>query len=186
MVSTLSSAEWLVETSKWSSRGWTYQEGLLSKRRLIFTDQQIIWECNSMHSTESLALPLYAMHTKNKERYKVTVPHGPFHYKTPGCQPWAVMSYVAPYNNKHLTFPEDQLNAIQGIFRKFSRSAHPLHQFMGVPILPAVAAFKNNTSHHRIARTPTEGFLIGLSWYHSEPGERRPHFPSWSWAGWTG
>ena len=28
-----------VSKSKWATRGWTYQEGILSKRRLIFTDE---------------------------------------------------------------------------------------------------------------------------------------------------
>lgn len=31
-----------IETSIWSTRGWTYQEGLLSRRRLIFTDDWAI------------------------------------------------------------------------------------------------------------------------------------------------
>lgn len=31
-----------IETSVWSTRGWTYQEGLLSRRRLIFTDDWAI------------------------------------------------------------------------------------------------------------------------------------------------
>lgn len=31
-----------IETSAWSTRGWTYQEGLLSRRRLIFTDDWAI------------------------------------------------------------------------------------------------------------------------------------------------
>lgn len=34
-----------IETSAWSTRGWTYQEGLLSPRRLIFTDDSAILHC---------------------------------------------------------------------------------------------------------------------------------------------
>jgi hypothetical protein len=35
IASTLPHPKWLVKSSKWATRGWTYQEGLLSKRRLI-------------------------------------------------------------------------------------------------------------------------------------------------------
>jgi hypothetical protein len=44
--------------SKWNSRGWTYQEALLSRRRLVFTDSQIYFQCRAMHCPESLSFPL--------------------------------------------------------------------------------------------------------------------------------
>ncbi|KAF8554824.1 HET-domain-containing protein, partial [Imleria badia] len=33
--------------SPWATRAWTYQEGLLSPRRLFFTNHQVYFECNS-------------------------------------------------------------------------------------------------------------------------------------------
>ncbi|KAF4629178.1 hypothetical protein G7Y89_g8964 [Cudoniella acicularis] len=47
-----------VGKSKWVTRGWTYQEGILSKRRLIFTDEQIFFKCNGMKYAESQVQPL--------------------------------------------------------------------------------------------------------------------------------
>ncbi|KAF4604244.1 hypothetical protein EYR40_001425 [Pleurotus pulmonarius] len=35
----------LLTQSIWGKRGWTYQEGILSRRRLFFTDQQVYFEC---------------------------------------------------------------------------------------------------------------------------------------------
>jgi hypothetical protein len=96
------------------------------------------------------------------------------------------MSYVAEYNERQLSFPEDTVNAMQGIFQVFAKSQRPLYQFMGVPILPPVAAFHGGTSYKSVPRNPEQCFLIGLSRYHLKPGERRPFFPSWSWAGWIG
>ncbi len=37
-----------------------------------------------------------------------------------------------------------------------------------------------------IQPTPKECFLVGLTWYHSASGMRKPCFPSWTWAGWNG
>ncbi|KAH8647191.1 hypothetical protein BX600DRAFT_555450 [Xylariales sp. PMI_506] len=44
--------------SKWSTRGWTYQEGILSKRLLIFTESQIIFECAAVRLYENIPLDL--------------------------------------------------------------------------------------------------------------------------------
>ena len=54
LVSTLPSPKLAIKSSKWATRGWTYQEGLLSKRRLFFTNEQVFYECNGMHCMESL------------------------------------------------------------------------------------------------------------------------------------
>jgi hypothetical protein len=43
--------------SKWNSRAWVYQEAALSQRRLIFTDEEIFFHCDSMNCREMTALP---------------------------------------------------------------------------------------------------------------------------------
>lgn len=35
-----------VEVSIWNSRGWTMQERMLSRRNLIFSDEQVMWVCD--------------------------------------------------------------------------------------------------------------------------------------------
>lgn len=169
-----------MKRTKWATRGWTYQEGLLSKRRLIFTDEQVLWECNSMHCRESLVLPLNVMHDKCRKRFKVDVAPGTFSHKNPGNKPWKIMSYVAEYTQRQLTYPQDALNTMQGIFRHFATSQQPLHQVMGIPILPASQSFGTQSW------SPEEGFSIGFSWFHKKSATRNSSFPSWSWAGWTG
>ncbi|KAF2194970.1 HET-domain-containing protein, partial [Zopfia rhizophila CBS 207.26] len=44
---------WYINKSAWMSRGWTYQEALLSNRRLIFTEQQLYFECRRASCKES-------------------------------------------------------------------------------------------------------------------------------------
>lgn len=43
----------ILESNYWT-RGWTYQEGVLSNRRIVFTDEQVYWECSGMAAHESV------------------------------------------------------------------------------------------------------------------------------------
>ncbi|PVH70734.1 heterokaryon incompatibility, partial [Cadophora sp. DSE1049] len=52
IASTLSHPQIIMAKSKRVTRGWTYQEGLLSRHRLIFTDEQVLFKCHGMHCTE--------------------------------------------------------------------------------------------------------------------------------------
>ncbi|MCJ1354059.1 MAG: hypothetical protein MMC33_004046 [Icmadophila ericetorum] len=49
-----------IEQSMWASRGWTYQEALFS-RRLVFTEEQVSFECLEMSCRESVELSLTAV-----------------------------------------------------------------------------------------------------------------------------
>ncbi|KAH0425954.1 immunoglobulin I-set domain-containing protein [Colletotrichum camelliae] len=47
-------AVYVERESRWWKRGWTFQEGLLSRRRIIFTETQAFFECNTASWTEIL------------------------------------------------------------------------------------------------------------------------------------
>ena len=61
-VSTLCGPELMIQNAKWTSRAWTYQEGALSTRRLVFTEEQVYFECNSVHCCEAICKPLDLLH----------------------------------------------------------------------------------------------------------------------------
>ena len=42
----------LVDQTTWNTRGWTYQERLLSRRLLHFTSSALFWECRATDSSE--------------------------------------------------------------------------------------------------------------------------------------
>lgn len=170
LASTLPHPSRSVSDSKWATRGWTYQEGILSKRRIVFTDDQVIFECNGMRTTESLALPLDVLHTSDKRRC-----HGAFKSKMPSVD---IMQFLAEFSKRELSHPADALDAMQGIFQMFLKAKPPIYHIEGVPlvILPTQS----------FAFVPEYSFIHGLSWYHENAGERRSEFPSWSWTGWTG
>ncbi|KAF2730077.1 HET-domain-containing protein, partial [Polyplosphaeria fusca] len=52
LLSTMAHPRDAVEKSKWITRGWTYQEGLLSRRRLLYTNDQVTYECNADSCSE--------------------------------------------------------------------------------------------------------------------------------------
>ncbi|PYH37903.1 HET domain-containing protein [Aspergillus neoniger CBS 115656] len=46
----------LVKKSKWASRGWTFQEAMLSTRMLFFTDAGVFFECSQASQEDRFAL----------------------------------------------------------------------------------------------------------------------------------
>ncbi|KAF1812913.1 HET-domain-containing protein [Eremomyces bilateralis CBS 781.70] len=53
LFSTLQHPKVKIWKSTWDSRGWAYQEAMLSTRRIFFTEEQVYWECRSMQCTEA-------------------------------------------------------------------------------------------------------------------------------------
>src|SRR4051812_28907824 len=47
-----------ISKSTWNTRGWTYQESLLSHCCLVFTDTQSYFKCYGMHCQESIPILL--------------------------------------------------------------------------------------------------------------------------------
>lgn len=186
ILSTLPSVHQIVD-SKWASRAWTFQEAILSRRRLVFTDDQLHFECDSMHCYESLGVSfdmLYAMKSRYSESHHNFIKPKLFGF---GHQTAGILTYIhcaEEYSTRSLTFDEDSLNAFTGVARSLEKSRRPpVRNIFGIPFL-----------HPRDVATPSCNYLqmllAGLSWRHKPtPGStprRRQEFPSWSWAGWAG
>ncbi|KAM0221261.1 hypothetical protein ACHAQD_005617 [Fusarium lateritium] len=54
IVSTGKSAQETIRSKVWASRAWTYQEGLVSGRKLIFTDEQVYLHCMQREFRETI------------------------------------------------------------------------------------------------------------------------------------
>ncbi|EHK45124.1 hypothetical protein TRIATDRAFT_243270, partial [Trichoderma atroviride IMI 206040] len=52
VLSTMRDAQDSIRSSKWFTRGWTFQEALLTRRRLVFTEEQVYFECGAMSCSE--------------------------------------------------------------------------------------------------------------------------------------
>ncbi|KAL9113088.1 MAG: hypothetical protein Q9227_002700 [Pyrenula ochraceoflavens] len=189
-----------IKKSVWSTRGWTYQEAVLSRRCIAFTDHQIYFECNAMNCCESLRGNLDVLHTKNKYKSLKMLHNGIFGGRDGRCfapvdaENLSVdrslrrcMHLITNYSRRNLTFEEDSLNAFAGIARHLAKSKNPIFNIAGLPFPYPPKKQGSEPFHDR------DYLAKSLLWVHDNDDElgpicptRRPAFPSWSWGGWSG
>jgi len=178
-----------IHRTKWDTRGWTFQEALLSRRRLVFTEEQMYFECHGMYCCESLKFPLEYMHRKDKQGFKKRFCKddlvGAFP-KGVGRTNFEIVHRIEEYTKRTLTNSDDILKGILGIFNAFERSDMQVKHYLGIPILPPMtkAPHRGDISKPVHGWTPAMGFIVGLFWDLEKSAERRSGFPSWSWTGW--
>jgi len=197
-VSSLRPPRDVVMSSKWASRAWTFQEAVLSRRALFFTDEQMFFECASMSCQETIQMPLSAVHqtwnsTMGREcdRMRIFPPNGPARVATD------IIERIREYTSRSLSYPADNLNALSGIFNSFANeelrrtpqlnhrtitapNTAQIQHLWGIPILPRTAVDNDEPEDNSLHRR----FCLTLGWQCASPTTRCPDFPSWSWAGW--
>lgn len=149
---------------EWSERAWTLQEQVLSKRLLIFTEEEIMWHCRS----ELLSEGIHRYSTSCCPHAKVDVVSN----KLIGMRPDPDSSplqlyrfYMAGASTRKIGYEEDRLNCVTGLFNTLR--VHFPHGFLwGLPIAIFDCAM-----------------LFHCGVWDEAPFERREMFPSWSWVG---
>ena len=84
--------------SVWYTRGWTYQEGYLSRRRMYFTHYCVLYLCDNYRQNEEDFHAIFA-----SLRNTATTP-----------DLWDMEQMMYDYTGRHLTNDHDALNAIIG------------------------------------------------------------------------
>ncbi|KAM7217646.1 Heterokaryon incompatibility protein (HET) domain containing protein [Rhypophila decipiens] len=157
-VSTLTDPHQFIKYSKWATRGWTYQEGLFSTRRLFFTNQQVYYECNAMNTTESLKSDMDILHTLDRQRFRAYHRAGQFvcgnsssyshlpigdshrnHRKVDTLR--RCQSQIAAYTRRELTKKEDVLHAQAAIARYYAKTPARIASLSGLAV-PSPMAFR--------------------------------------------
>jgi Heterokaryon incompatibility protein (HET) len=199
LVSTLGDPREHIRNSVWSTRGWTYQEGVLSRRRLVFTEEQVYFECGGMVTHESIYLPLSLYHTKNRlrmERFMLPgifdgKPRGWYNFQTKGLNDEAKLirlgEHIMNFTRRKLSYDSDSLLAFQGISQRYcSEQKTGIHMIYGLPVW-----VKNGNLMRSFAlavavwsHTPWSGGRNETTEFPNH--KRRWHLPSWTWAGWSG
>lgn len=163
--------------TKYSYRAWTFQEYLFSRRKIIFKDDSVYWECGTKSWEEEIAqvqCPKVALSMGSPLDSilfpRLTQVASP---RVPNLTEYGKLVYS--FNAKHLTYPEDVPYAFAGIATALSRT------YVGGFVCGLPAMFLD----------------VALLW-ESQEACMKPRFPaqvhdenldvlpSWSWMGWQG
>ncbi|KAK8069926.1 tol protein [Apiospora phragmitis] len=173
-----------LDDSTWARRGWTYQEGYLSPRRLIFTDHQVSFLCNGAHHAETIQKPKELSRAElieSKSSFVNIIPSATLRSSGRGRSGGSELGkqcddlkreQLVNYTRRQLTNECDSLNAILGLFRALQPSG--IRHLHGVPL-------------RKVRKAECSWLEFPLAWHHEAEGSRRRRpFPSWSWSGWEG
>jgi hypothetical protein len=154
--------------SKWFSRGWTFQENVFPLRKLVFQNDTVNWECHCTSWQEAQGVFNLSSQNQCSQSFRTGAA-----LLNPSFCPdmYRFARLVAIYNLRHLTYPEDAIDAFAGALTDLSR------------------VFEGGF----IAALPTLFFDACLLWQPWDKVTRRiarqsdnPVLPSWSWVGWQG
>lgn len=159
--------------SPWGRRGWTFQEHLFSRRKLVFVHGSVQWICQECRCFEDLPqespsirkVKTRTYYGSNQELESV----GELAIRYPMIS--QVETLLSQYTSRNLTHQYDTLNAVEAVFTAH-HGAFPHGFFWGLPV---------------------DFFDIALLWTYfcgsrrlESPPSSQSHFPSWTWAGWIG
>ncbi|KAL0943056.1 uncharacterized protein CTRU02_200942 [Colletotrichum truncatum] len=176
-----------VDRSLWNKRGWTFQERVLSKRRLFITEHQAIFECSVTTAEEELTWnagfvrPTESTVNSETDHNQLELTKTQGEYLAPGnverkgfsgdvgfyiAEMPSLKDYrdwIESYSSRQLSFGTDIINAFMGV-------GNVLRDALGTRLLFGL---------------PEKFLTQSLMWSCVGSLARRgevPHIPSWSWA----
>jgi len=207
LISTMEDPRITISNSEWATRAWTYQEGVLSNRRLVFTEKQVYWECHGMAINESLDLPLVDLSDQSGTRmadYMLSgifngdlhrVPELQYGFKSSAIdevseQVLKLDGHIQAFTSRNLSYDSDSLNAFLGIAARYSTN-NGLCLLLGMPVLAGLFANEKPGLQDTFALfvsgwTHAAQRVAGDAEMYVADCPRRAQFPSWTWAGWKG
>ncbi|KAI0380851.1 heterokaryon incompatibility protein-domain-containing protein [Hypomontagnella monticulosa] len=148
----------LLRQTPYDKRAWTYQEYVLARRKLVFVNNMVYFQCqNATWSEDSLD----GDSTRNMETM-LYVARTEYDF----MNTFSIFTiYLFYYSPRDMTYQSDGLNAMAGLCRRLAeRDRCGLLQGIPVSSFDLYLVFQ-----------PVNGRV-----------KRREGFPSWSWAGWIG
>ena len=167
--------------SPWDRRAWTLQEKIFSRRMLVFTPEQIYWECQRGSYCEEGIWEVEG----SPHMYRRAFGNTSFQLPRPEQGDWKhhlsnlYRNSVENYTLRKLTYASDALNAFAGILRALQRSwVNEFFWALPVPYFSSALQWKTGRVLDITIRECHVGFKDGRDVLHSVP------IPSWSWVAW--
>ena len=172
-----------VTNSLWSLRAWTFQESVLSKRRLIFTDRQMILICNTSARYEAIV-----PRDPPKDPFMGIGWLPPRYTRTEQSEVETAITYLCACSRRLLSYESDALNAIVGALNTlrarsashfwvvpFRHVSRPQHDWLNP--MPCTNTASCDANHI---------LWFALALCHMGSARRRGKVPSWTPIGWKG
>ncbi|KAI8634002.1 HET-domain-containing protein [Xylariaceae sp. FL1651] len=179
------------EACAWRTRGWTFQEGLCSRRSLVITMDQVYWSCETAKCCESIAFEDFPTTIQPGDNvWQVLSGHRVFgEFGGANFNYGELSSMIQAYNKRNLSVQGDILNAFTGVLNRVSlASGHEFYWGHSVSCM-----FDLSLAWVNVVWTPD----AELSKLKITTRRRETHrvlvpdgsgyevpFPSWSWLGW--
>ena len=150
-------------------RGWTFQEYLFSKRRLIFEGQMVRWECSHSAWSEDI------VHSDGPESKFRCNWMDAVTYTYPSLGAFGYM--LLEYNHRKFTYEEDVLASLTGLLSILSQK-YEGGFLCGTPEMYFEAGLNWGAWGQDLTRRKSSG--------KSAASKTLTLLPSWSWIGWEG
>ncbi|KAI1214584.1 heterokaryon incompatibility protein-domain-containing protein [Annulohypoxylon truncatum] len=198
-----------ITASTWFTRGWCFQESLLSPRRLYFADHEALFAADGLHACDSFPVhhPEVAVQlddsfpenpsltpaswdrrlrrARTKRQHSLADPRGRFWVEL-----GLFLGLVEVYTGKQFTMSSDSINGFRGAMRILVEADANFATLQGVPVfVPRVRSLiGTDYGSEPLRRFQKKAFVVSLGWCHKKDDtvSRREEFPSWTWAGWRG
>lgn len=182
-------------SSQLKQRGWVLQEHLLSRRTVLFTNAELVWECRDRHVC-SCGHTVQATYARDICQTLAAQPAVPTHVA--GCGTLATPAdpdrimlrtwhrIVQDFTSRELTYSRDTLPALSGLARKMPYPASDYLAGLWRATLASDLIWLNPTAHLKwqcddAGRVPD---LLDAQGSNGPPTQRLPdrYGPTWSWA----
>ncbi|GKU08420.1 unnamed protein product [Fusarium langsethiae] len=173
-----------VQASEYFTRGWTYQEYMLSQRRLIFGNEQIHWKCACAEWHEDL--PTLQEEQKGKSVRPKSLGFPNIKRGLSDIREFGIL--INEYNARELKYPEDAYPAADGLLNYLGKLAFPGGFLFGLPrvYFGIALMWSIEFGMANLNRPQRPGLTRRKASERSHSILPNTHLPSWSWVGWSG
>jgi hypothetical protein len=166
----------------YNSRGWTYQEYIMSPRKLVFMNQQAYWSCKCCRRRESDGRNAMNMGLEIFDLFQFIRSGYPDLGQTSELLTW--------YNKRDLTYPGDALLTISGLLAVLSRGFEDgflyglPERFFDIGLGWKPCSYKSRSSGIQKTCRLRRGSPLDCKSYNTTAVASG--MPSWSWTAWQG